>query len=854
MTKTRFLSLQSLLFACLLAGSSALVAQENEEGDKKEEEKTIAEITENSTRIDGLFTIFQDNKNGAVHMLLKPGQIGKEYVYFAHAANGVVQAGYFRGAYLDNGIISIQRHFDKIEIVRENTSYYFDPENALSRAADANISEGVLAVEKIVAEDESSGEILIKADKVFLTEALLQIKPAANPDADPKTTFTLGELSDSKSKFLRIRSYPLNTDFEIEYVYTAKAPAVRGNADITDSRNVAIQVRHSLIEMPEDDYVPRRDDPRVGFFKTEATDLTSYSATPFQDFISRWKLVKKDPEAELSEPVEPITWWIENTTPVEYRELIRTAALAWNPTFEKAGFKNALVVKVQPDDAEWDAGDIRYNVLRWTASPSPVFGGYGPSFRNPRTGQVIGADVMLEYAFLGRYLHASKLLGDESILPRLPNAPESGLYCTLASGLQVNNLFGLAAAEAIGASSEIEEQLLHDTMHYLILHELGHTLGLNHNMKATQLLSPEQAFDADAVAELGLAGSVMDYPALNFAPRGKTQTQYYATRPGPYDDWAIEFAYSAPLQDQAAEEARLEAILSRSTEPQLVFGNDADDMRSPGKAIDPRVNIYDMSSDAVRYAADRIDLVQTTVNEMVNHYPEAGKSYQEIYNSFRVMMAEWGRSAAVVSRYIGGVYLDRGMSGQPGAGAPYTPVPAAKQQQAMTVLSDKVFAPAAFSAPSDLYRHLAQQRRGFNFAEPEDPKIHDSVLAVQKGVLDHLLHPAVMKRLTDTRLYGNGYDVSMLVSDLTDAIFAADARGDVNTFRQNLQMDYVNRLSGMVKGEGKAKYDTPSQNMAVYTLNQIREMQGRRRGGNLETRAHAQSLKLAIDRALDRSS
>ncbi len=721
--------------------------------------------------------------------------------------------------------------------MRENSSYYFDPDSALANAAGANISSGVLAVEKIVAEDEASGELLIKVDKVFLTEAMLQIKPAADPDADAKTTFTLGDLSDSKSKFVGLRSYPLNTDIEVEYVYSNKTPKVFGNADITDSRNVAIRVMHSLIEMPENDYVPRRDDPRVGYFGTQSTDLTSLSATPFHDFIARWNLVKKDPDAAVSEPVEPITWWIENTTPVEYRDLIKKAALAWNPTFEKAGFKNALVVNVQPDDADWDAGDIRYNVLRWTASPNPVFGGYGPSFVNPRTGQIIGADVMLEYAFLGRYLHASKLLGDAPTLPVLPNTPESARYCTLARGLQINHMFGMVAAQAAGYGSELEERLIHDTMHYLILHELGHTLGLNHNMKATQYLSPEQTFDADAVAELGLAGSIMDYPALNFAPRGKTQTQYYATRPGPYDDWAIEFGYSVALDDADAEKARMGAILSRSTEPGLAFGNDADDMRSPGKGIDPRVNIYDMSSDAVTYAADRINLVQTTIHNMVNHYPEAGKSYQEIHDSFQIMMREWSRSAAVISRYIGGIYLDRSMSGQQGGGAPYTPVATSDQQAAMAILSNEVFAPDTFSAPDDLYRHLAQQRRGFNFSEPEDPKIHDTVLAVQKDVLDHILHPAVMKRLTDTRLYGNGYDVATFVSELTDAIFAADARGDVNTFRQNLQMDYVNRLSAMVRGEGKAKYDTPSQNMAVYTLNQIRDMQGRRRGANLETRA-----------------
>ena len=149
--------------------------------------------------------------------------------------------------------------------------------------------------------------------------------------------------------------------------------------------------------MPDNDFEPRFDDPRVGYFSTEVDDQTSTSSTPYRDLIHRWDLKKKNPEAAISEPVTPITWWMENSTPLEWRETIKAAVLQWNIAFEKAGFKNAIVVKQQPDDADWDAGDIRYNVLRWTSSPQPPFGGYGPSFVNPRTGQILGADIMLEF-------------------------------------------------------------------------------------------------------------------------------------------------------------------------------------------------------------------------------------------------------------------------------------------------------------------------------------------------------------------------------------------------------------------------------------------------------------------------
>jgi len=198
--------------------------------------------------------------------------------------------------------------------------------------------------------------------------------------------------------------------------------------------------------------------------------------------IHRWHLVKKDKNAKLSEPVEPIVWWIENTTPLELRDTIRDAALAWNEAFEVAGFQNALVVKVQPDDADWDAGDIRYNVLRWTSSPNPPFGGYGPSFVNPRTGQILGADVMLEYIFVANRLHVERIFASAGL--DLEEAEATGQHfdprrCSLGHHLHLSTLFGAEGLQAAGAPAVKTTELIKDSIYYLILHELGHTLGLN---------------------------------------------------------------------------------------------------------------------------------------------------------------------------------------------------------------------------------------------------------------------------------------------------------------------------------------------------------------------------------------
>jgi hypothetical protein len=841
-----------LLLLALVAGSGAVAstAWSAEDGKPDQEEakpKTIAELVADSDRVDGLFTLFRDRKTGQVRMLIGKDQLDQEFVYFAQASNGLPQVGFIvKGTYLVNDVVTVRRYFDRIEFVAENTRFYIDPESPLSRAADANVSPSLLAVEKIVAEDEKTGEMLIEADKLFLTQSLTQVKPTPDPEADPKTTWSLGTLSEAKTRILGLRSYPQNTDVEVEYVFEDPAPRydlLQGVDEITDPRNVAIRVMHSFIAMPAEPYAPRRSDPRVGFFSQRVTDLTQDSATPYRDVIKRWKLVKKDPAAAVSEPVEPIVWWIENTTPNEWRDLIRDAVLTWNSAFEKAGFKNAIVVKVQPDDADWDAGDIRYNVLRWTSSPSPLFGGYGPSMANPRTGQVLGADVMLEYDFILNRLRQTR------VVPAAAGADGNTLLCSAGHAIQHGRMLGRALAGAVNIGSELEEKMLRESMYYLVLHEVGHTFALQHNMKASTMASPEQLADPDYVRQYGVTGSVMDYPALNFAPMGKPQTQFYDIRPQPYDDWAIEYGYSQALEDPAAEERRLQAIASRSGEPGLAFGNDADDMRAPGTGIDPRVNIFDQSSDPVRYAVDRIALLRASMGTLTTRFVKPGQSNQELLDAFTLLMNEWRNSASVISRQVGGVHVERDWAQ---GGARYIPVDVATQAGAMQALEENVFAPTAFDIQPALYASLQPQPRQYDFyGKTEDPKIHAQVLAAQRAALDHLMHPVVLKRLTDTRLYGNEYPVAAMMTDLTDAIFAADLKGDVNTFRQALQVEYVGRLAAMVTGDAKAGFDAPSQSIATHELQRLRKELGRKRDGNLETRAHTGHLLLLIDRALD---
>lgn len=825
----------------------------NDNGNKKDDIKLIDDLTKKCKKIDGLFPLYQDTTNGSVYLLVKKDQIGKEFIYFTHTVDGIVPAGHYRGAYRDNAVFSIQQYFNKIEFIRENNGFYFDKNNPISKAADANISKAVLASLAIAAQNKEKTEFLLKADELFLNESLHQVKESTNPNAKPGTVYSLGTLSKEKTKYVKLANYPQNTDVVVEYVYDNPSPVVRSGGHAADDRSVSIKLQHSIIEMPQNNFKPRFDDPRVGYFITQQNDMTSTSATPYRDMIHRWHLEKKDKNAAISEPVEPIVWWIENTTPHEYRDIIAEAVLKWNEAFEKAGFKNAIQVKVQPDDAEWDAGDIRYNVLRWTSSPQPPFGGYGPSFVNPRTGQILGADVMLEFVYLTNRLRQQSVFEAYGLMHLEEPGQLSEHHCTAGHHLHHNALIGMWHLNLNNASEAEKSEYIKHALYYLVMHEIGHTLGLNHNMKASQLHMPDKINDTTLTRKVGLIASVMDYPAVNLAADKAKQGDYFTTKVGPYDIWAIEFGYSPELDDEKAEKERLNKILERSTEHALMFGNDADDMRLPGKAIDPRVMINDLSGDAITYSVERMKIINKMMADLKKKYSKPGQSYQELRNAYLLLTTEANNVVTTISRYIGGVYVERAFEGQKGVTAkPFTPVSYKDQKRAMDALAKLAFAPDAFQLPAELYPYLQAQRRGFNFfTTTEDPKIHTRNLLIQKGVLMHLLHPAVMQRLTDSELYGNQYKLSEMLNDLTAAIFKVDMTGKVNSFRQNLQTEYINMLIDITKDT--SSYDHRSRNLATYQLKQIEKQLTANKGLDADTQAHREALVIKIKKSFEKS-
>jgi len=825
----------ALVVITLTALSAGIYASEKDmdagkEVDKEEEKEYIKDLIENFTKFEGFFETYQDPETSSIYLVINEEQLNEEFIYFAHVVDGVVASRRNRGSYLDNGIFKIEKHFDTLRLSRINTSFTLNKNTAISKSSGANISDSVLTSLPIKASNKEETRYLVNVTALFLSEELTPIKPIPRPFQDEQS-FRWGQISQSKSKIERVINYPENTDIEVELVIESAPSFNYEEEDAADPRNISIKMRYSFIGMPKNNFEPRIADQSIGYFSEKITDLSTDDATPYLDLIHKWDLQKKNPDLEISEPVKPITFWLENTTPIKFRDYITEGLLAWNEAFLKAGIKNAIEVKIQPDDATWDAGDIRYNVLRWTSSPNAPFGGYGPSFVNPRTGEIIGADIMLEWVYATNRLTINDIFNDS----------HGSLDCSIGNLMQEGNMMSY-----LTSSDKEDPEILKQSIIRLTLHEVGHTLGLNHNFKASFLHDSKEVHNKELTQKVGLTGSVMEYPAVNLAPLGVKQGDYYDTRTGPYDLWAIEFGYKPQLTTQQRK-----SLLSKSNLHKHMFANDSEDMRSPGKGIDPRAMINDLSSEPIIYAEQRIELVNDTIFNLPSTLSGKASSWEEYRNAYKILLRETGRSLDTVSRYIGGVYVNRSTPLQDNNQLPYQPVPLLKQKQAMKVLADHAFSVNAFPINSELLNLLQIERRGFDlYGEHEDPQVHKAILNIQSKIFDQLLSPWVTYRITDSSLYGNDYEIYEFFNDLTLSIFQEDLNLEVSYTRKNLQTTYVRRLISILAAD---YYDEITTAAAYDSLRKIEKMM-KKNSRYPGTKVHRSLILWIIDSGLNRAN
>ena len=412
------------------------------------------------------------------------------------------------------------------------------------------------------------------------------------------------------------------------------------------------------------------------------------------------------------------------------------------------------------------------------------------------------------------------------------------------------------------------EKLIMQGLKEVTMHEVGHTLGLRHNFKASTLYSLADVNDVTKTQETGLSSSVMDYNPVNIVPEGRTQGDYFSTTIGPYDRWAIEYGYT-PFNASSPEDEleELEKIASRSGEPGLAYGTDGD-----ARSIDPdpHTTRWDFGNDLVEYAQQQASLVAEMWPGVVEQMTEEGEGYERTRRAFGVLLATHGRAMYAASRYVGGLHVSRSHKGDPNAPDPFEVVGAEKQREALTLVEQQVFSDKPFDFPPELYNHLAASHWnhwGTDLSDRPDYPAHQVILMWQDLILRRIMSSLTLSRIHDAELKvpadQDALTTAELLDRLTQSIFGetesveqgeyTNRKPAISSLRRNLQRAYLKHLSRLALGQTTAPEDC--QTIAFYELTRLKTRVDDVLAGEVEldsySRAHLQETSARITKVVD---
>lgn len=847
-------------------------------------DKAFAEVVKDAQVIKGLFTLYRTDEK--VFLEILPEQLDKIYLVSMTIDSGIGERGFYAAAMAGEAPIVFHKQGKNVQMVVKNTRFVAD-NGPMQRAVARSFSDSILGITKI----ESLPHPERKSILIDLGAFMLTDLPMVSYDLE--ATFRIPYRFDPKNSiFGTVKAFPQNVEIETVAHYATERPPLPPMlapgqpppplppppANLPDVRSMLFHLRYSISERPQTGFRPRLADARVGHFVNSVEDYSNDDrTTTTKRFVNRWHLVKQDPSAALSPPKQPIVFWLENTIPVKYRDAIRDGALMWNKAFERIGFQNAIEVKQQPDNADWDPGDTRYSTIRWFAGyPDPGFA-QGPSRTDPGTGQIYDADIRFSEAMtrfsrreVHEYINPSAMPWEYST-PRAFVAPWSVInahyQCDFAAGAvrDAEFAFDLLVGRGMDPNGSDADKFIKDFLRAISAHEVGHTLGLRHNFRASTIHNFDQAQDPGITARDGLTGSVMDYIPTNIAARGGKQGEYHQSTLGAYDFWAIEYAYKPiDASTMEGEQTELRKIASRAAEPQLAYDTDEDAGFGPGLDMDPVVNRFDLGTDPMKYYSHRVGLAREIWTNMEQRLEKPGEGYQVLRRSFNSALNQAAQSLFLTSKYIGGMYHYRSHVGDPGNRLPFEPVSAEKQRQALQLLRDNLFAPTAFQFKPQLLNKLENERfiDFSNFTPGRmDVPVHQVVLNLQRQVLDRIFMPTVLSRIQDSELRVSApvepFTMGVLFTEVQDSIWAeTKSQGlslNINSHRRSLQREHLRKMMGMVLRDSAVPED--ARTLARQSLVNLRAQLHRtvsRPGLNtsLEVRGHLTESIARIDEAL----
>jgi len=562
-----------------------------------------------------------------------------------------------------------------------------------------------------------------------------------------RTTYQIRRLDPKRSFVESMKAFPLNIETRVTLTYEAgQVPAPASSLG-----TISVLMHHSMVLLPEKPMMPRISDDRIGYFGISQVDYgyDSQRAEP-REYIARWRLEPKDTAVFLRgdpvEPIKPIVFYIDRGTPDKWRPYLKKGVEMWQPAFEKAGFKNAILAKDPPSEEEdptWSGEDVRYATIRWL--PSTIENAYGPHVSDPRTGEILDADI--------------------------------GFYHNVMNLARNWYFVQVGCVDPRAAKIPLPDDLMGELLQYIAAHEVGHSLGFQHNMKASSQYPVDSMRSKSFTTRYGTEASIMDYGRFNYIAQPGDGARLIPII-GPYDLFATEWGYRPVLGAKTPDEEKMALntiALRAEKEPYLRFG--------PADGIDPSAQTEDLGGDAVAATKFGMANIRRIADMLVTATTKEGENYNTLREMYGQLIVQRSRELGHVAAQVGGVVRTERVAGI--EGPVHTPVPEAKQREAMQYLIRE-----AFRTPSELLK-------GELLALIEPSGAVERVLQGHRGILSTLLASDRLARMVNTQSQagrnGSSYRLSEMLRDLRKGVWSelAAARVASDVYRRNLQRAYL---------------------------------------------------------------